>query len=140
MLLISGCPLFRYYAAILAVQRETESNRVSVACPLSRRWARTLSDEFKRGECHAGRYETSIMLAAHPDGVKQKVQNDLPEVPVSLSDKLRAGITDFKGMGMDNAYAGAPALATADEGEVMLDKLATMITTEVLESVHFDAK
>jgi creatinine amidohydrolase len=35
----------------------------SVACPLTRRWARTLTDEFKKGECHAGRYETSLVLA-----------------------------------------------------------------------------
>ena len=32
--------------------------------PLTKRWGRTLSDEFKRAECHAGRYETSLVLAA----------------------------------------------------------------------------
>jgi creatinine amidohydrolase len=30
-----------------------QGGRASVACPLSRRWARTLSDEFKSGACHA---------------------------------------------------------------------------------------
>src|SRR5271170_7186218 len=41
--------------------------KVSVACPLTKKWARTLSAEFKSGECHAGRYETSIMMAAAPE-------------------------------------------------------------------------
>jgi len=40
--------------------------RASVASPLERRFARLLSDEFKRGECHAGQYETSIVLAHAP--------------------------------------------------------------------------
>jgi creatinine amidohydrolase len=40
--------------------------RASVACPLTRRWARTLSAEFKSGACHAGSYETSLVLAAAP--------------------------------------------------------------------------
>jgi creatinine amidohydrolase len=40
--------------------------QVVIACPLTRRWARTLSAEFKSGACHAGRYETSIVLAAEP--------------------------------------------------------------------------
>src|SRR5205823_11812981 len=40
--------------------------KVSVACPLTKRWARTLSAEFKSGQCHAGRYETSILMAAAP--------------------------------------------------------------------------
>ena len=42
------------------------AGRASVACPLTRRWARTLSAEFKSGACHAGRYETSLVLAAAP--------------------------------------------------------------------------
>ncbi|MGH7330823.1 MAG: creatininase family protein [Polyangiaceae bacterium] len=39
----------------------------SCACPLERRFARTLSEEFKRGDCHAGRYETSLVLAAEQE-------------------------------------------------------------------------
>ncbi|MEJ7735267.1 MAG: creatininase family protein, partial [Polyangiaceae bacterium] len=41
----------------------------SVASPLTRRWARTLSAEFKSGACHAGQYETSIVMAAAPEAV-----------------------------------------------------------------------
>lgn len=125
-------------AAVRTVAAQLPPGRVSVACPLTRRWARTLPDEFKRGECHAGRYETSIVLAAQPGSVKQGVRNSLPEVPISLSDKLQAGVGDFKGMGMSQAYAGAPALATAEEGEEILDKLTAMICTEILETLELD--
>ena len=45
-----------------------ERTGVTVAFPdqLDRRWARTLTDEYKRGACHAGSYETSLVLAARP--------------------------------------------------------------------------
>jgi len=109
--------------------------RVSVACPLTRKWARTLSDEFKSGACHAGRYETSLALARDPTLVDESARADLPEVPVSLSDNLRAGVTTFAAMGMDRAYAGAPAAATATEGEDLFKRLADMIVGEVLAAL-----
>src|SRR5580765_374453 len=52
-------------AAVRAVLGGREK-KVSVACPLIKKWARTLSAEFKSGACHAGRYETSIVMAAAP--------------------------------------------------------------------------
>src|SRR5262249_5858358 len=51
-------------AAVRAALEGLPTGAASVACPLARRWGRTLSDEFKRGTCHAGRYETSLVLAA----------------------------------------------------------------------------
>jgi hypothetical protein len=36
---------------------------------------------------------------------------------------------------MDRAYTGSPARATAEEGQAMLDRLATMIATEVTEAL-----
>lgn len=106
-------------------------NRASVACPLTRRWARTLSPEFKSGACHAGRYETSIILAADPSLVDDPVRAGLPEVPISLSEKLSAGVVDFVDMGLADAYAGAPADASAAEGHDLLDRLAAMIVGSV---------
>ena len=43
--------------------------RLAVAFPdITRKpWALRLTDEFKSGACHAGRYEGSIVLAARPD-------------------------------------------------------------------------
>lgn len=104
----------------------------SCACPLERRFARTLSDEFKKGECHAGRYETSLVLAANQDaGGYQK----LAPVPVSLSDGIRAGKKTFLEMGMSRAYAGAPSEASAEEGDALYEKLVAMIVTVVQESL-----
>ena len=37
-------------------------------------------------------------------------------------------------MGLDQAYTGAPADATKDEGDELYAKLAEMIATEVSES------
>jgi creatinine amidohydrolase len=106
--------------------------RASAATPLAKRWARTLSDEFKRGACHAGEYETSILLAADPDAVRRDVYPALPDVDVSLSDALRAGKQRFREMGLERAYAGAPSRASAAHGEEMLARLAEMVAFEIL--------
>lgn len=104
----------------------------SCACPLERRFARTLSDEFKKGECHAGRYETSLVLAA-----KEEVEGykKLQPVPVSLSDGIRAGKKTFMEMGMSRAYSGAPDQASEEEGDELYDKLVAMIVTVVQEGL-----
>jgi creatinine amidohydrolase len=110
------------------------AGRGSVACPLTKRWARTLSDEFKRGNCHAGRYETSLVLAA--GGPAGDGRARLPAIDVSLSDGIRAGKATFQAMGLDRAYTGAPAEATREEGDELYGRLAEMIVTEVLESLR----
>ena len=124
-----------HYEAVLTAARRFSTGACTVACPLERRWARTLSEEFKRGECHAGRYETALVLAAQPDGVRREVQSKLPEVPISLSESLKAGKKHFTEMGMASAYAGAPAAATEAEGRELLEKLAEMIVTQVREGL-----
>jgi creatinine amidohydrolase len=107
--------------------------RASVASPLTRRWARTLSDEFKKGECHAGQYETAIVLACAPGLVDEERARALPALHVSLSESIRAGVDSFAEMGMRDAYSGTPAAATATEGEGLIERLATMVATEVAE-------
>lgn len=111
------------------------STKASAATPLARRWARTLSEEFKRGACHAGEYETSIVLAADPGAVRAELLPALPDVDVSLSDMLRAGKTRFTEMGLSRAYAGAPARASAAHGEEMLGRLSEMVATEILTAM-----
>jgi creatinine amidohydrolase len=120
-------------AAVRAAITGLPAGRASVACPLTKRWGRTLSDEFKRGNCHAGRYETSLVLAA--GGQAQSERAGLPALDVSLSDGIRAGKATFRAMGMDRAYTGAPADATPEEGELLYARLTEMIVTEVLESL-----
>ena len=123
-------------AAVRGAIEGLATESASVACPLSRRWARTLSQEFKSGECHAGRYETAIVMAATPELVDETERANLPYVPVSLSEQLIAGVTDFKEMGMTNAYAGAPALASREEGQDLLNLLANMVATTVAEAIN----
>ncbi len=107
--------------------------RTSVACPLTRRWGRTLTDEYKRGNCHAGRYETSLALAADAD-VRAGYQA-LPPIDTSLADGIRAGKKTFSEMGLARAYTGSPAEATREEGSASYEKLAEMIATEVSEAM-----
>ncbi len=122
-------------AALRAVLPAFEEGAVSVACPLTRRWGRTLSDEYKSGACHAGRYETSLVLAAAPELVDLQAARALPALEVSLSDGIRAGRRTFREMGLDEAYTGAPAAATADEGHELTARLVTMVVTEVTEAL-----
>ncbi len=109
--------------------------RASVACPLARRFGRTLSAEFKSGACHAGRYETSLVLAAAPALVDRGAALSLPALDLSLSEGIKAGKGSFKAMGMSEAYTGAPALATESEGQELYALLAAMIETCVRESL-----
>lgn len=113
--------------------------KVSVACPLTKKWARTLSPEFKSGACHAGRYETSIVMAAAPELVDESVRTTLSAVPISLSDHLKAGVGTFTAMGMELAYAGDPAAASVEEGEQLIHRLAEMVIGEVREALGLPA-
>ena len=81
--------------------------------------------------CHAGRYETSIVLAAEPALVDEAARAPLPPVPISLSEQLGKGVTTFAAMGMHDAYAGDPAAATAAEGREQIERLAEMVVGEL---------
>lgn len=120
-------------AAVRAALEGLPAGAASIACPLTRRWGRTLSDEFKRGDCHAGRYETSLVLAAGAH-VRESF-GQLPTLSLSLSDAIRDGKATFAEIGMDRAYTGAPREATREEGEALYQKLVTMVVTEITEGL-----
>jgi creatinine amidohydrolase len=98
-----------------------------------RRNAQRLTDEFRRGSCHAGRYETSLVLADAPALVEQTTMAELPANEVDMPAEMGAGHTDFLAMGMDRAYCGAPAEATAEEGRTTFETL-TDILVELVEA------
>lgn len=127
-------------AAIEAAFQTLEAERgpFSISFPnqLTRRWGRTLTEEFKRGDCHAGRYETSLVLATRADLVGDAAL--LPKLDISLAAALREGDVTFAGIGMTRAYTGAPAEGTAEEGESTYAKLATMVVTEIAERASDD--
>lgn len=122
-------------AAIRAAASDHPTGRASVACPLTRRWARTLSPEFKSGACHAGRYETSLLLASDPAHVRLATAQTLPDLTISLSEAIRSGKTTFREMGIDRAYTGSPREATAEEGRSLTERLAVMVVIEVTEAL-----
>jgi creatinine amidohydrolase len=94
--------------------------------------AERLTDEFRRGSCHAGRYETSLVLADAPQLVDREAMARLPAVEVDMPAAIAAGRTDFLAMGMEQAYCGAPAEATAAEGrntfEILTDMLVELVS------------
>ena len=120
-------------AAVRAAIAGLPDGAASVACPLSRRWGRTLSDEFKRGDCHAGRYETSLVMAANEE--VRPSYADLPSLGLSLADAIKQGKSTFGEIGMDRAYTGSPKDASREEGDALYEKLAWMVVTEVLEGL-----
>jgi creatinine amidohydrolase len=97
-----------------------------------RRNAERLTDEFRRGSCHAGRYETSLVLADAPELV-DPIAAELPPNEVDMPAAMAAGSTDFLALGMDRAYCGAPAEATADEGRATFETLTDMLVELVEE-------
>jgi creatinine amidohydrolase len=98
-----------------------------------RRNAERLTDEFRRGSCHAGRYETSLVLADAPQLVDGAAMARLPAVEVDMPAAIAAGRTGFRAMGMEQAYCGAPAEATADEGLATFGTLTDMLVELVRE-------
>jgi creatinine amidohydrolase len=113
------------------------SDGPAIAFPdLSRKpWALRLGDEFRSGACHAGRFETSIVLAVRPDLVRDPVRRSLPPVPASLSAAIREGKRTFEAAGGSRAYFGWPADATADEGRTHLETLSELLADAVLEAL-----
>ena len=96
--------------------------------------AKALTSEFKKGECHAGCYETSLVLAQAPDLVNEPLMRELPYVPVNLVEVIGRGLKEFKAMGLIEAYNGSPAEATREEGENTF-ALLTEMTIELIRAL-----
>ena len=92
-----------------------------------------LTDEFRSGACHAGRYETSLVLADRPELVDHAAMADLPAMPVDMAAAIADGRADFLAMGMTRAYSGAPAEATEQEGMATFDTLTDLLVETVRE-------
>jgi creatinine amidohydrolase len=95
--------------------------------------AERLTEEFRSGAGHAGRYETSLVLADRPELVHVDRMRTLPAKPLDMPAAIRAGQTSFAAMGMDQAYCGSPAEATAEEGRQTFETLAEMLVELIRE-------
>ena len=100
-----------------------------------RRWAEKLSEEFRRGDCHAGSYETSLVMSAHPELVREEIRKELEPVPISIAEQIKQGAENFKAAGGVNAYFGDPCAASSEEGEAMYEALSDMMVTSVMETL-----
>ena len=90
-------------------------------------WALRLGEEFKSGACHAGQFETSIVLAERPELVRDAIRETLPPNPASISRAIREGKRDFDEAGGPRAYFGYPAQATAEEGRATVETLGAIL-------------
>jgi creatinine amidohydrolase len=117
-------------AAAAAIGREPG---LPVAFPnlAAKPWALRLSDEFRSGACHAGRFETSIVLAERPELVREAKMAALPANPASLSRAIRDGKQSFEEAGGARAYFGYPAKATAEEGRATIEVLGEILDEAV---------
>lgn len=86
-----------------------------------------LTPEFQSGACHAGQYESSIVLAQAPHLVNQTLMRELADNPHSLVDAIKAGKDDFVQSGGPQAYFGNPSGATSAEGEQSLERLGQIV-------------
>lgn len=112
------------------------SGRTPVFPDITRRaLAARLTEEFRSGACHAGRYETSLVMAVRGDLVREDVRRSLPPVEISLVEAIREGHRTFKAAGIDRAYCGDPASASPEEGNQTYEILADIVVEEVLRSL-----
>jgi creatinine amidohydrolase len=120
-------------AAVASVARD---GRAVLVFPdlTRRRWADKLTEEFRSGACHAGRYEGSIVLAEQPQAVKTSVMTQLAANPRSLVDAIRTGHATFAEAGGADAYFGFPAEATAAEGREIIDALGAILDEAIVDA------
>lgn len=119
--------------ALRAAAAELEGHVPVAFANLTRRAnAARLTEEFRSGACHAGRFETSIVLAERPDLVDDEIRSNLPANPASLSEAIRIGKGSFEDAGLPRAYCGDPAAATAEEGRETVAVLGALLAEAVL--------
>lgn len=119
-----------HLAALRAgAERARTAHAMPVVFPeLSRKpWALRLTEEFRTGACHAGRFEGSVVMAERPDLVRESIRVTLDPNPASLSQAIRDGKKSFEEAGGPAAYFGFPQGATAEEGRETLSVLGEIL-------------
>lgn len=101
-----------------------------------KRWADTLGEAFLKGD-HAGAFETSLMMAAAPDMVRERERISLPPMD-GLMPAIKKGAKTFAEAGGEDAYFGDPTAASAEDGDASFEALAEIISLSVME--HLGSK
>ena len=117
-----------------AVDTARQGKRMRIVFPdvTQKPWAFRLTAEFKSGACHAGRYETSLIMAIRPDLVHEAIRQRLPPNAKSLSAAIAAGQKSFVEAGGPRAYFGYPSEATPEEGRSTIAALGAILEEAVM--------
>jgi creatinine amidohydrolase len=119
-----------------AAKQAAEENLLPIICPdlTKKPWASRLTEEFKTGACHAGRYEASIVMALRPELVRDELRRTLPPNPASLSVAITKGARTFEEADGARAYFGWPAEATTQEGRASVETLGAILAEAVRDA------
>lgn len=117
----------------VAEARAHGNGRAALVDPADRRFAGRLTEEFRSGSCHAGQYETSLVLAAARGSVRESERARLAPLELDLVQAIRGGAKSFRDAGAPEAYCGDPRAATAQEGERCFEILAEIVVEVATE-------
>jgi creatinine amidohydrolase len=101
-----------------------------------KRWAELLGDAYRQGD-HGGAFETSLMMAAAPDQVRERERISLPPMEGLLA-AMKKGAKTFLEAGGEDAYFGDPTAASSEEGESLFEGLVEALSMTVME--HLGSK
>jgi len=101
-----------------------------------KRWSDLLGKEFLQGD-HAGHFETSLMMAAAPELVRERERISLAPTE-SLNAALKKGAKTFMEAGGEDAYFGDPTAASAEDGEASFEALGEILSVSTME--HLGSK
>ncbi len=127
--------------ANVAMLREAADEIRALGLPVAfpdftrRALAQILTEEFISGACHAGQFETSLVLADEPTLVDETARAALAENPTSLVAAFAHGAKTFAEAGGPEAYFGAPRAASAAEGRESFRVMAEALADAVRECV-----
>lgn len=131
--------------ANVAMLREAAIEVAALGLPVAfpdftrRALAGTLTEEFKSGACHAGQFETSLVLSDRPDLVDTPAGTALADNPSSLVDAFARGAKTFVEAGGPDAYFGSPRRASEAEGEESYAVMAEALAKAVMASLDAGA-
>ncbi len=127
--------------ANVAVLREAAADIAAFGLPVAfpdftrRKLAQTLTDEFKSGACHAGQFETSLVMASRPELVDEAARAQSQDNPNSLTEAFARGARTFEEAGGPEAYFGYPRKATPEEGVETYERMARALVDAVCEAL-----
>lgn len=98
-----------------------------------KRWAQMLGEAFLKGD-HAGAWETSLVMAAAPERVRERERISLAPAD-GLMPALKRGAKTFLEAGGEDAYFGDPTAASSEEGESTYEVLGKVLSVTVMEQL-----